>query len=166
MKIEYRFATINDVDQLVKLRTLMQLEVNNYKPEDVTAEFIEKVKTYFLNSIPTKKYYSSVAIYEEKIIGTAGVCFYEKPPSLSGGFGLNGYVTNVYVEKDFRQKGVGSQMMRELNQLAFEMKADKLHLGATADGLSIYKAVGYQKPNFVNLEIKTPFKEKRSVNNE
>ena len=161
MKIEYRFATINDIDQLVQLRTLMQLEVNNYKPEDVTAEFIEKVKTYFLNSIPTKKYYSSVAIYEGKIIGTAGVCFYEKPPSLSGGFGLNGYVTNVYVEKDFRKKGIGCQMMRELSRLAIEMKADKLHLGATADGLSIYKAVGYQEPNFVNLEIKAPFEVKR-----
>lgn len=34
MNIKYRFAEIDDVDQLVQLRTLMQLEANAYKPEE------------------------------------------------------------------------------------------------------------------------------------
>ena len=33
--------------------------------------------------------------------------------------------------------------MRELSALALKVGADKLHLGATSDGLSIYKDVGY-----------------------
>lgn len=157
MIFEYRFAELNDVEQLVRLRTLMQVEANEYKPEDITSEFIEKVRAYFLEAIPSKKYYGSVAIFDNKIIGTAGACFYEKPPSIVGGSGLVGYVTNVFVEKEFRQKGVGTQMMRQLNQLALKLKADKLHLGATSDGLSIYKSVGYHEPRFVNLEIRFPF---------
>lgn len=44
--------------------------------------------------------------------------------------------------------------MRKLSELAIDLKADMLHLGATSDGLQIYKAVGYQEPRFVNLEIK------------
>ena len=45
-------------------------------------------------------------------------------------------------------------LKRKLNELATSLGADKLHLGATSDGLKIYKAVGYQEPRFVNLEIK------------
>lgn len=50
--------------------------------------------------------------------------------------------------------GRGTQMMKELNKLAVIQKADKLHLGATKDGASIYKSVGYDEPRFVSLEIK------------
>ena len=155
--IIYRLAEINDVDQLVRMRALMQLESTDYKPEDVTSVFIEKVKDYFLKAIPSNIYYSTIAILNNKIIGTAGVCFYEKPPTLSDGTGLIGYVTNVFVEKEFRKKGIGTRMMFELNQLAVNLKADKLHLGATSDGLSMYKAVGYREPRFINLEIRYPF---------
>ncbi len=157
LSVEYRLAVKQDIDQLVRLRGLMQLEANEFKTEDITNEFNEKVKAYFLMAIPSKKYYGFIALINNKIIGTAGVCFYERPPSLSGGTGLAGYVANVFVEKDFRKKGIGKRMMYELNLLARELKADKLHLGSTSDGLSMYKAIGYKKPRFENLEIRFPF---------
>lgn len=157
MKIEYRFAKLEDIDELVRLRTLMQFEVNHSGDKNVPEEFTQKVRTYFLNCIPQKKYYSAVAVFENKIIANAGVVFYEKPPTIHGGSGLVGYVTNVYTEENFRGRGIGTQLMRELNKLALELKADKLHLGATSDALSIYKAVGYGEPRFVNLEVRSPF---------
>ncbi len=153
----FRFATNVDIDQLVDLRVLMQLEVNKFSEMQVTAEYREKVKMYFQDALQNKKYFSAVAESGSAIVGTAGVCFYEKPPSLFGGTGLVGYVTNVYTMESFRGQGVGTELMRKLNELAQNLQADKLHLGATTDGLSIYKAVGYSEPRFVNLEIKEPF---------
>ena len=44
--------------------------------------------------------------------------------------------------------------MKQVNQLAFDLKISKLHLGTTKAGESIYKSVGYKEPNFLNLEIK------------
>ena len=152
--IQFRLADLNDIGQLIELRILMQLEVNGFRKDQVTDEYKNQVKEYFLKAIPTKKYFSIVAELKTKIIGTAGACFYEKPPSISGGIGLVGYVTNVYTNVDCRGKGIGTQMMAELNNLAIAIKADKLHLGATEDGLSIYKAVGFKEPRFVNLEMK------------
>lgn len=166
MKVEYRFATLEDIDQLVRLRTLMQFEVNHSGDKSVPDEFTQKVKNYFLKSIPQNKYYSSIAIFENQIIANAGVVFYEKPPTIYGGSGLIGYVTNVYTEEKFRGHGIGTQLMRELNTLALKLGADKLHLGATSDGLSIYKAVGYEEPRFVNLEVRTPFSKPSSVQSE
>jgi len=154
MIINYRSANISDLEQLVQLRILMQLEVNGLSKDKVTDDYVQKVRTYFQNTIETKKYFSAIATDGDKIVGTAGVCFYEKPPSISTGSGLVGYVTNVYTLPFYRKKGVGTTLMRKLNQIASELNAHKLHLGATLDGLSIYKAVGYEEPRFVNLEIK------------
>lgn len=158
MECEYRLASISDVDQLVRLRALMQAEVRHFSSDEIGQEYLDRVRNYFLTSIPSKKYFSSVAVFKNHIIGTAGVCLYHKPPNISGGTGLIGYVTNVFVETEFRKKGIGAKMMSELNKLACELKVDKLHLGATSDGLSIYRSVGYVEPHFVNLEIKFPIR--------
>ena len=152
--INYRFADITDIDQLIELRVLMQLEVNDFATEQVNTEYLESVRNYFTKSLKDQKYSSAIAIDKNVIIGTAGACFYNKPPSIAGGTGLVGYVTNVYTRKGYRGCGVGTNLMRKLSELAIELKADKLHLGATSDGLQIYKAVGYLEPRFVNLEIK------------
>lgn len=157
MKIEYRFANLEDVEQLVRLRTLMQLEIHQPSDKSSIDEFSQKVKKYFLKSITQDKYHSSVAVFENKIIGNAGVVFYERPPSIKGGAGLVGYVTNVYTEKQFRGLGIGTQLMRELTKLALKLEVDKLHLGATPEGLSIYKSIGYEDPQFYNLELRKPF---------
>ncbi len=153
--IEIRIANIEDLNDLVRLRILMQTEVNNVAIENVSDEYKSNVRKYFETSIPTKIYRSSVAVHENKIVAAAGVCFYEKPPSIAGGTGLVGYVTNVYTEKQFRKNGIGTKLMSALVQLAKEMRADKLHLGATEDGLGIYRSVGFNEPRFVNLECKT-----------
>lgn len=150
--LEFRLATIEDLDDLVRLRVLMQTEVNNFEINDVTAEYISNVRRYFESALPAKKYMSAVASVDEHVVATAGVCFYEKPPSILGGSGLVGYVTNVYTVKDYRKNGIGGKLMAILVDMAKEIRADKLHLGATEDGLGIYKSVGFEEPQFVHLE--------------
>jgi GNAT superfamily N-acetyltransferase len=152
--VKYKFAESSDINQLVELRVLMQIEVNEFQGEPFPDEYLEKVKCYFIESLKNQKYASAVALIGDQVVATAGVCFYEKPPSIVGGTGLVGYVTNVYTRKEHRGKGIGTCLMKKLNELAQELKADKLHLGATLDGLQIYKTVGYEEPRFVNLEIK------------
>jgi GNAT superfamily N-acetyltransferase len=152
--ITYRLATPEDVQQLVELRILMQVEVNGLTNLDVTTAYLDKVIDYFEESLGTDKYSSVIALDEKYIIAAAGVCFYKKPPSIAGGSGVVGYVTNVYTREEYRGRGIGTQLMKDLNELALKKRVDKLHLGATVDGVSIYKSVGYQEPKFVNLEIK------------
>ncbi len=151
--ITYRVATSDDVQQLIELRILMQVEVNGLNNLDVTNTYLDKVIEFFENAFDSHKYSSVIALDGEYVIAAAGVCFYEKPPSISGGSGLVGYVTNVYTRKEYRGRGVATQLMKNLNELALSKKVDKLHLGATPDGLGLYKKVGYQEPKFVNLEI-------------
>ncbi len=158
MTLIYRTCQLSDIEELIELRILMQSEVNQLSEisEEKLIKYKQKCHDYFYEFINNKKYLSIVALYENKIVGTAGVCFYHKPPSLLGdSSGIIGYVTNVYTREPFRKKGIGSQMMAELKQLAEKIGADKLHLGATIDGANIYRSVGFEEPRFLSLECKT-----------
>lgn len=75
MKVKYRFANLDDIDELVRLRTLMQFEVNHSDDKTVPDAFTQKVKNYFLKSIHQNKYYSSVAVSENRIVANAGLFF-------------------------------------------------------------------------------------------
>lgn len=153
MKISYRLAKAEDLDSLVELRILMQIEVNNFNESEVTTKYRDRVRFYFENAINERRYFAAVAVEANRIVGNAGVCFYEKPPSISGGFGKQGYVTNVYTRKSHRGKGIATELMKKLNQLAIDQKVEKLHLGATDDGKGIYESVGYKAGKSPYLEI-------------
>lgn len=153
----YRFAQLSDLDQLVQLRVLMQLEVSELTEDHVSTQYSEQVKNYFLQAIPNRTYVSAVALDNEKMVATAGACFYEKPPSIMGGTGLVGYITNVYTMRSYRKQGIATRLMKNLTELAVELNADKLHLGATHDGAGIYKAIGYKEPSFISLELQSPY---------
>ncbi len=154
-KIIYRYANLDDLNQLIELRGLMQSEVNDLSSLHIDPLYQESVKNYFLTNLPSENYMSALAVTSSGlIVGTAGVCFYQKPPSISGGSGLVGYVTNVYTRVSYRCRGVGGELMKLLNELAKIKNADKLHLGATSDGMSIYTKVGYKEPRFISLEMK------------
>lgn len=151
--IVFRTATMDDLDDLVHFRILMQAEVNDILPQAVNDSYREKIKDYFQKAISAKKYVGVLAETDGKIIGSSGVCFYEKPPSISGGSGIYGYVTNVFTDPRFRGQGVGSGMVSKIIQISKETKADKIHLGATEDGIGMYKKCGFKEPRYQYLEF-------------
>lgn len=158
MNIIYRNAVKNDVEQLIELRILMQLEINNnITNENISEQYREKLKQFFETSISEGHYIGIVALDGLQVIATAGVCFYRKPPSVTGGSGVVGYVTNVFTKKSYRGQGICTHLMGEISTLAHSRGVDRLHLGATKEGSRIYKAIGYRSPNREHLELNAPF---------
>lgn len=152
--VEYRKATIDDIDQLVILRTLMQCEVNNIDPFQDFTDYKLKAHEYFQNNLKNETYISGVAVLDGKIISACGVVFYNKPPSIVSGKSIVGYVTNVFTIPEFRGMGHASQALKILIKEAQVINADKLVLGATEDGKGVYEKLGFTNPRFVNLELK------------
>lgn len=150
----YRSAILKDIPQLVKLRKLMQCEVNIFDPSEVTTEFVAAIEEYFLKSLNDQSYYSAVAEVDGNLIAANGLVIYKKPPSITGPSGLVGYVTNVYTLPEFRGRGIAGELMKILIQFAKNANVAKLHLGATKAGRSVYERVGFKPVKFEALELK------------
>lgn len=152
--LTYRLATSHDIDQLVKLRVLMQKEVHVVTDRDIDPDYLSSVKKYFERTIHSGNYHSAVAEIDNKLIAATGLVVYEKPPSLKGRSGRVGYITNVYTLPEFRKQGIAAKLMELTANQARKDGVDKLHLWSTEDGKGVYERVGFTPIQLASLELK------------
>ncbi len=69
--------------------------------------------------------------------------------AVCGGFdGRRGYVHHLSVDPSFQKKGLGTKMMKELQNRFSEMNVHKVHLFVEKDNLGVikfYKKIGWEK---------------------
>ena len=121
----FRLASPKDIVQLIDLRVFMQEEVNNITETQGSSDYREKLRSYFAQAIPAGTYSSAVAEIDGKIVAANGLVSYEKPPSLTGGIGKVGYVSNVYTHPKWRGQGIATTLMQFLIEHARQMGIDK-----------------------------------------
>src|SRR3989304_4012857 len=92
----FRLAKEEDAFQMADLRVRMQKEANNLADGDIHPDSFKNIHQYFSLSLKQRSHTAIVAEIDGKIISVGGLSFYQKPPSLKGGNGLVGYITNVY----------------------------------------------------------------------
>jgi hypothetical protein len=74
----------------------MQKEVNPASVEAIDPGYSEALKSYFIQAIQNESYVSAVADVNGKLVSANGLIIYHKPPSITGGSGKVGYISNVY----------------------------------------------------------------------
>lgn len=149
-----RRALPDDAAALAQLRVMMQSEIKGAAPDDQRDRALRTMCDYFTKGLSDRSFIAMVALRDGQIVSTNGIAFYQKPPSLYGGAGLVGYVTNVYTLPDWRGKGIASSLFRQLLEEAAAYHPDKLHLGATDMGEKIYQRCGFKAPASPQLEIR------------
>ena len=136
---ECRRATADDIDVLVEYRKLQLIDEGS-KPQ---GNIDDELRRFFMDGIKDGSVVIYVAEDDEKIIGTAGVCYYNYPPTFSNPTGKMAYVTDVYVKPEYRLKGIASKLMVyimhniKLNKCAFA----RLH--ASIHGKKMYEGIGF-----------------------
>ena len=78
MELEYRFATADDIENLMQTRLDMLRVVNDLGPDYVfDDDFVRSSRDYFLNGDQI----SVLAVCGDKTVGCASICFIEIMPS-------------------------------------------------------------------------------------
>lgn len=147
----FRLATTSDLDQLVELRVLMQKEVNH--PEQIARDYLQLIRSYFESNLSNGTYHSAVAEIDGQLVSVNGLVIYSKPPSINGGTGRMGYISNVYTRPEWRGHGFAHSLIKVLIEHARSNQIEKLHLGATELGKGVYERAGFTTPRFPHLEL-------------
>jgi ribosomal protein S18 acetylase RimI-like enzyme len=137
--VELRKADINDVQRLVELRKqqLIDEEISPIHNIDI------ELYNYFLSALSDKTFISWVAVVNNIIIATSGICFYQLPPTYTNPSGRIAYVTNIFTAIEYRRQGIASQLLHKVIDEAITLGYSIIKLHASSDGKALYKKFGF-----------------------
>lgn len=155
-----RRAEWTDVQTLVDLRIAYLKEVENLDPELIDSAFIEATRRYFMRKMPTGEYTGWVAITQptaakeargqmrSRIIGTAGIFSYDRPPTQPGG-GREARLINVYTVDSWRGKGVANALIEACVESARRAGVHRILVDDSPAGRRLYEKAGFTIVNTV-----------------
>ena len=139
MELEYRFAGMDELDFLVRMR-IRDLRMFSdcaagTKLEDAIRRFYEiKMKE---NACRTLLGYAG-----RELAATATLYFYDVLPSNENPSGRVGQITNVWVDEAFRRQGIATRMVERLMKEA-RGEAKMVCLNSSEQALGMYERMGF-----------------------
>lgn len=148
--IEFRKATIEDVDTLARLR-LQQLREEGATPD---TDISHSLESYFKESLANGTFLSWLALYNGEIIATSGIALNRLPPYYGNANGIVGQVVNMHTLKEFRRKGIASKLLNIVMEEAVKLGCTTFRVSASETGKFLYKSMGFSmKTNMLEIRL-------------
>lgn len=142
--IEIREASLNDINELMEWRLDVLREVFSI-PHDQDLSDIEAAnRSYYVESLANGEHVACFASSGHETIGCGGICFQNELPSPENKNGKCGYLMNIYVRKEFRQRGTGKKIIEWLINEAGIRGVSKIILDSTERGRALYEELGFR----------------------
>lgn len=144
--MEYRKATLQDINALVELRIEMRNERESPEGVDLVL-FRENTRAYYHNRMADGSYVSWVAAKNGRIVAMSGMYFYEVPPTYSNINGMVAYVMSVYTKPEYRRQGIAQALFEHLLAQAKSKGCTEISLNASSMGRPMYEKYGFAIDN-------------------
>jgi GNAT superfamily N-acetyltransferase len=141
-KVDICRAHPSDASLLAELRVRSSAERHAYGgPELVT--FLEASEAAFAAALAGGSLRAWLAFDGKRAIGTASLMFLPSLPRFGVDVLRDGRIRNVYVDPDYRRRGIALALMRLAIAEAKEAKVDRLTLGTSPQGRPLYEFLGF-----------------------
>ena len=142
---EYKKATIEDINELVRTR-IIGLRAVNKLSDDVDMSVVEKESyEYYKRALETGEHITYLVYDNGTFIGAGGVSFYQVMPTYHNPTGKKAYIMNMYTAPEYRRKEIAIHTLDLLVKDAREQGASQITLEATEMGRSLYEKYGFVK---------------------
>ena len=138
-----RLATLEDLEVLIKLRLDFLAESFRSLGDEEIKAVSTQLREYYGRNL-SKDLFAVLACLEGEIISCAFLVIDERPANLSFPTGRIGTVLNVYTIPVWRGKGLATQILDEILNIARVQQVSRLQLKASATAISLYEKVGFQ----------------------
>ncbi|QUC66012.1 GNAT family N-acetyltransferase [Aristaeella hokkaidonensis] len=150
MEITYRKLTENDLDVFIRMR-ITQLREEG-ATEDV--DLVPPLTDYYHRHLVDGTFVSWLALDGEKIVGTSGMSFVEKPPYFSCPSGRIGLLSSMYTDPDYRRTGIAKELLRRVTEEARAYGCGCVQITASDMGVLLYTDFGFEKNgNFMQYNL-------------
>lgn len=151
-----RLATINDIEDLVNIRIKFLREINDLKDnEEEELQLKDSLKNYFSQKIPKNEFKAWIAEKNGIIIATSGLTIFRKLGYRDNISGIEGYIANMYTLPEWRNKGIGNQLLTKIIDYMKTTNAKKISLHSEEAAISLYQKYGFKREkNAMKLFLK------------
>ncbi len=150
MEIEYRKLTGNELDTFIKMR-INQLREEGAK-EDI--DLYSALNDYYKRHMADGTFVAWLALDVDKIIGTSGMSFVEKPPYFGCPSGKIGLLSSMFTDKEYRRKGIASELLKRVVDEARNYGCGTVQITASDMGVKLYTAFGFtHNNNFMQYKL-------------
>ena len=146
MDIVYKRLTENELDEVIRLRINQLTEEYTSEgktvPEDVDLE--SSLRNFYKKNMDAGTYVSWLAFDGDKIIGTSGMSFAEKPPYFTCPTGRLGILSSMYTNPNYRRMGIAAELLDRVVKAAKEYGCGTIYITASDMGVKLYESYGFK----------------------
>ena len=150
MEIKYQKLTESELDSFIEMR-INQLREEGAK-EDI--DLYPALKDYYNRHMADGTFVSWIALDGDKIIGTSGMSFVEKPPYFGCPNGKIGLLSSMFTAGEYRRQGIARELLSRVVQEAKEYGCGVVQITASDMGVLLYTDFGFKKNgNFMQYNL-------------
>ena len=150
MTIQYRKLTEEDLNIFIEMR------IRQLREEGATEEIDLKpaLLDYYRRHMADGTFVSWLAVDGEKIVGTSGMSFVEKPPYFGCHNGKIGLLSSMYTSDEYRRQGIAKALLTRVVEEAKEYGCGCVQITASDMGVLLYTDFGFVKNgNFMQYKF-------------
>ena len=150
MEITYRKLEASDLDTFISMR-ITQLREEG-ATEDI--DLVPALKDYYNRHLSDGTFVSWLAVDGEKIVGTSGMSFVEKPPYFSCPTGRLGLLSSMFTNPAYRRRGIAKELLDRVVNEAKSYGCGTVQITASEMGVKLYTAYGFvHNDNFMQYKL-------------
>ena len=150
MSIEYKRLTGNELHFFVEMRIHQLREEGAKEDMDLKPALMD----YYKRHMAYGTFVSWLAVDGEKIIGTSGMSFVEKPPYFGCPSGKIGLLSSIFTDPDYRRMGIATELLHRVIEEARKYGCGTIQITASDMGVKLYTAYGFvHNGNFMQYKL-------------
>ena len=144
-KFEYKRATMEDIDEMVRTRIIVLRAANKLSDDEDMSVVEEESKAYYRRVLETGEHIAYLVYDNGAFVGAGGVSFYQVMPTYHNPTGKKAYIMNMYTAPEYRRQGIAIHALDLLVKDVKEQGVLQIALEATYMGRPLHERYGFAK---------------------
>lgn len=150
MEIKYRRLTERELETFIEMRIHQLREEGAKENIDLRPALLD----YYKRHMADGTFVSWLAFDGDKIIGTSGMSFVEKPPYFGCPSGKMGLLSSMFTNPEYRRRGIAKELLSRVVKDAKAYGCQTVQITASDMGVKLYADFGFvHNGNFMQYEL-------------